>query len=98
MFTDLWNKAASDSTCPNYEVGSPAHTQKECQVLCEAKSESECVGISYSHKTGIDNWCYLCKDDTLRPVVGTEFGFYRRRGIFRMLLWLINRNFNAKIE
>ena len=90
MFTDLWNKAASDSYCPNHEIfGSNvtqqmvANTQKDCQVRCEAKSESECVGISYSNYIGKANICVLCMDDTLISA-NNEFDFYRRPGIFRI--------------
>ena len=96
MFTDLWNKAASDSYCPNMLPSNVtqqmvANTQKDCQVLCEAKSESECVGISYSKYIGSANICILCMDDTLISA-NNVLDFYRRPGMFRIFLWLINRN------
>ena len=73
----LWNKEASNKYCPNYVFESSVSTQGDCQALCEAKSESECVGISYSHKRGFTAYCDLCKDDILTSA-SDEFGFYRR--------------------
>ena len=88
MFSDLWSKAASDSFCPNHDGGRHAHTQKDCQDLCEAKSESECVGISYSSYIGKANFCVLCMDDTLISA-NNEYDFYRRPGIFRIFCGLL---------
>ena len=68
--------------CIEFENAGSVNTQEACQVLCEAKDESECVGISYSHKIGRVLSCYLCKADRLRPA-GNEYGFYRRTGIFK---------------
>ena len=89
MFTDLWNETASDKYCPNSILKRPINSQEDCQSLCEAKGELECVGISYSHKIRKTDYCYLCRDDTLDSV-NREFGFYRRPGTFKIcLLWLI---------
>ena len=88
----LWHKAASNKYCTNYVSESSANTQKGCQGLCEAKSESECVGITYSHKIRFTEYCYLCKDDTLSEFgsgfgSGSEFCFYRRTGMFKVCFY-----------
>ena len=56
---------------------------RECQALCEAKREEECVGIAYSHNLHYSHHCYLCFADILL-VSDNEFGFYRRPGIFEI--------------
>ena len=56
---------------------------RECQALCEAKREEECVGIAYSHNLHYSHHCYLCFADILL-VSDNEFGFYRRPGIFEV--------------
>ena len=56
---------------------------RECQALCEAKREEECVGIAYSHDLHYSHHCYLCFADILL-VSDNEFGFYRRPGIFKI--------------
>ena len=87
----MWNKESSNKYCENNVDERSANTQIGCQALCKAKSESECVGIAYSHKIGSTDHCYLCKDDTLRSAYN-DFGFYRRPGIFKIFsIWLINR-------
>ena len=80
IFTDFWSKEAANTWCPNSVVDRSINTQGGCQALCEAKSRLECVGISYSHKGGSTDYCYLCNDDTTESSVN-EFGFYRRPGI-----------------
>ena len=87
----MWIKAASNKGCFNHVLETSVNTQDGCQALCESKTRSECVGISYSHKIGNTDYCYLCRDDTLTSVI-KEFGFYRRPGTFKIcLLCLINR-------
>ena len=71
--------------CPNHEILNAVWTQEDCQGLCEAKSESECVGIAFSHKTG-EILCYLCKDDTIASA-GNGYGFYRRPGNLKYFLY-----------
>ena len=77
----MWNKTASYKYCFSYVLERSTNTLAGCQALCEAKRESECVGISYSHKIGRSDYCYLCKDDKLSSV-DSEYVFYRRPGIF----------------
>ena len=77
-----WEKAVSDMYCINHVLGRSVNTQGSCQALCEAKSESECVGIAFSHK--ISDSCYLCEDDALSPLNPSKgMGFYRRPGMFK---------------
>ena len=86
-----WKKDVSDKYCSNHVLPTrSANTQGSCQALCEAKSESECVGIAFSHK--IDDSCYLCRDDTLWPLNPSKgMGFYRRPGMFKIYFpWLLN--------
>ena len=85
----MWIKAASNKGCLNHVLERSVNTQEGCQALCESRTQSECVGISYSHKIRKTDYCYLCRDDTLNSV-NREFGFYRRPGTFKIcLLWLI---------
>ena len=93
----LWNISASNKGCINYVFTRSVNTQRGCQALCEGKSESECVGINYSHKTRYKHSCYLCKDDTLQTAY-YEFGFYQRPGIFKIcFLWSIERYFKLLV-
>ena len=55
--------------------------QIQCQGKCEAISP--CKGISYSHKAGSTNYCYVCKDDVLSNA-SNDFGFYRNPGKFKL--------------
>ena len=103
IFTvNLWKKEASDKRCSNYVIKSHISTQKDCQALCIAKKESECIGISYSHEKGMTQYCYLCRGDTLVSDQN-EFGFYRRSGIFEicffsLLLLVIHKVVNKYKE
>ena len=82
----MWTKIASNKGCLNNVLEGPVNTQEDCQALCEAKSDTECVGITYSHEIGSNHYCHLCKDDKLTSdSSGTGFGFYLRLGgIFRI--------------
>jgi len=77
----LWTKIASNKGCLNHLLERSVNTQEGCQALCEAKNESECVGITYSHEIGSNDYCYLCKDDKLTSIPSDKgFGFYLRLG------------------
>ena len=75
---------SKDMYCPNHDLSSNVENQIQCQEKCEA--ENDCVGISYSHKSGYPNNCEVCWSDKLvRSVQG--FGFYRRpKGKIKLFL------------
>ena len=75
----LWSEEEADAWCPSNVIDKSINTQGECQALCEAKSGSECVGITYSHKVGTTHFCYMCTDDTTAYSMN-KFAFYRRPG------------------
>ena len=77
----LWIKEQGDVWCPNMIEERSFHTQAGCQAICESKRGSECVGIVYSHKLGVVDYCLLCMDDKMEYSIN-GFGFYRRPGIF----------------
>ena len=80
-----WEKALSDMYCYNHVHERSVNTQGGCQALCEAKSDLECVGITYSHKVGSTDYCYLCVDDTTEYSTN-EYTFYRKLGILEILI------------
>ena len=79
----MWTESSANKSCANSDVRTDIVSQGGCQAICERVIE--CVGISYTHKFGLNNWCYLCKDDTL-TTAGNEVGFYRRPGKLRALV------------
>ena len=91
----MWPVLVEHQFCPNHvnmelsikpATNSDVTDQLECQDKC--KLESECVGISYSHKINQTGWCYICLDDDLtgydedKELTGAlnDFGFYKRPG------------------
>ena len=85
----LWSEEEADAWCPSNVIDRSINTQGECQALCEAKSGSECVGITYSHKVGNTHFCYMCTDDTTAYSLN-KFAFYRRPGTVEIAIpWLI---------
>ena len=84
-FSDFYNwtlqsyclvKGFQDEFCQNNTFRTDVSSQKECQQKCIEKIN--CVGISYSYKSGSTHYCYLCEDDKLRSDSLSDFGFYRR--------------------
>ena len=82
--TKLWSKEKAGVLCPNHTLDRSIKTQEGCQALCEAKSESQCVGIVYSHDGGSADYCFLCTNDTTEHA-SKEYGFYRRPGISKIV-------------
>ena len=77
---DLWSKESDHKYCPNHVKPTiDVSSQKECQNQCESHKDN-CVGISYSYKSGNTHHCYVCNDDDL-SYGSNEFGFYRRESI-----------------
>ena len=73
----MWVVESPNMGCYNGNRKSDIENQLHCQALCEADI-ARCVGILYSYKVGMTQYCYLCKDDTLGSVKN-EFGFYRNK-------------------
>ena len=61
----------------DHEKYSDVKDHKDCQQRCLANSD--CVGISYSHKSSSEKYCYVCYSDELSDAFN-DFGFYRRPG------------------
>ena len=74
----LWREEAEDKYCTNHDASNDVTNQLQCQQRCESKSN--CIGISYSHKVGNTQHCYVCYDNTFASAAN-DFGFYRRSGI-----------------
>ena len=68
--------------CTEYFEGyfADVSNQIQCQTKCAAISA--CIGVSYSHKPGNENYCYVCKSDGLTYTA--TFGFYRKPSKLRV--------------
>ena len=76
----VWIEETEKRYCPNHILpmnNGDVANQIECQEACYQRVD--CVGISYSHKTGSTGWCYRCLDDVLE-YADNGFGFYRKPG------------------
>ena len=84
MTDDLWIEETEKRYCPNHITpmndGDVAN-QIECQLACNQRVD--CIGISYSHKTGSTGWCYRCLNDVLE-YADNGFGFYRKPGNYNL--------------
>ena len=81
-----------DKLCKkDHEKYSDVRDQKDCQQRCLANSD--CVGISYSHKSSSKKYCYVCYSDELSNALN-DFGFYERPGKIIMSILQVVRQFN----
>ena len=81
---DLWIEETEKRYCPNHITpmnNGDVANQIECQLACNQRVD--CIGISYSHKTGSTGWCYKCLDDVLE-YADNGFGFYRKPGNYNL--------------
>ena len=49
------------------------------------KTDSKCIGISYGHVPGLQDWCFICHEDSLFFDFMFGFDFYRKPGIIFLL-------------
>jgi (2Fe-2S) ferredoxin len=69
----LWPVDSLNQFCKEREIDQTVNDRLECQTKCG----DGCVGIAYSDKEELSQYCYICHDDTLIPS-SNDFHFYAK--------------------